>query len=141
MLVCQCKHTCSTSARPAAWAHPQNMSPAMASSRQRLFVSHMQSWGAVTWFCKCPTWQWPGSSWGGCFFGRERLITYPLCQVKGWDSYLRCVVFRQQKEIPLPHAGGPQSASPGSSPVKIPLVFQAFSSPRKLIADIFKWCC
>lgn len=29
--------------------------------------------------------------------GRGRFITYPLCQVKGWDSHLGCVVFRDRK--------------------------------------------
>lgn len=55
--VCKCKHTCSVAVCPAAWAHRENVSPDVVSHRQRLFVSQMQSWGAVTQFYKCPTWQ------------------------------------------------------------------------------------
>lgn len=58
LLVCKCKHACGMSVHPAAWAHREIVSSAVVSScRQRLFVSQTQSWGAVTWLYKHPTWQ------------------------------------------------------------------------------------
>lgn len=75
--------------------------------------------------------------------GRGRLITYPLCQLKGWDSYLRCVVFRDSKMRSYhPMQEALTSANPGCSPMKTPLVFQAFSSPPRkwIVAGIYKRC-
>lgn len=143
--VCKCKHTCSMSVRPVAWAHHENVSPDMVSRRQRLFVSQMQSWGAVTWFYKRPTWQGPAMGWcGACAgrggFGRGRLITSPLCQEKaaGMGSLSRvCSRTDSQRRSHRTLQEPLMSASPGCSQVKTPLVFPAYLG-KWSVAGIYK---
>lgn len=68
---------------------------------EAVWQSHAEL-GCSSWFYKCPTltMAWDRLGWWLCWErrdGRGRFITYPLCQVKGWDSYLWGVVSRDSK--------------------------------------------
>ena len=99
----------------------------------------MQSWGAVTRFYKRPTWQGPETGLCGCCagrggFGRGRLITCPLCQVKGAGMGSLSQVrppHRQRKEVPPPCAGAPHVSQPWLLTSEDSFGFSSFFQPTQ----------